>query len=84
MIDPISTGIVAGAAITLALIFKAWARESGAMRIELAKIGAQRNEDRLGDLIEDAEEARKMAQRASETAERFESRLSAVENRARR
>jgi hypothetical protein len=84
MIDPISTGIIAGSLIFVALIGKAWAAQSGTTRIELAKIEASKNDGDIDMAIKDAEEARKDARAAREMAERFESRLGAAENRARR
>lgn len=88
MTDPISTGMVCASLVALALIGKSWAAQSGATRVEVAKIEAQqrdakRDED-IDMAIETAEEALKRAADASEAARMFGSRLSAVENRARR
>jgi hypothetical protein len=88
MIDPITTGMICLALVMLALIGKSWAERSGAVRVEIAKIEAQRRGDDadrdLSLAIEQGDEAIKAAKRAAELAERFESRLSAAENRARR
>jgi hypothetical protein len=95
MIDPITTGMVCLALVMLALIGKSWAERSGAVRLEtmkietatrleIAKIEAARGEDKLGDVIEHTEEARTVAREALDLAKRFDSRLSAAENRARR
>jgi hypothetical protein len=88
MIDPITTGMVCIALVMLALIGKSWAERSGAVRVEIAKIEAQRRADDMDkDLslaIEQGDEAIKAAREALDLAKRFESRLSAAENRARR
>lgn len=99
MIDPITTGMVCIALVMLALIGKGWSAQAGASRIEaarietttrieVAKIEAQKRADDMDrDLslaIDQGEEALKLARGAADKADRFDSRLSAAENRARR
>lgn len=85
--DPLSIGIASGALVCLALIGKSWSAQSGSTRIEVARIEAQKRQDDLDrDLsmaLEQTEEALKRAKAAQELADRFDSRLGAVENRAR-
>jgi hypothetical protein len=75
------------ALVALALIGKSWSAQSGLTRVEVARIEAQKRQDDLdADLsmaLREAEEARKDARAAKELADRFDSRLGAVENRAR-
>jgi hypothetical protein len=99
MIDPITTGMVCIALVMLALIGKGWSAQSGTSRIEaarietttrleVAKIEAQKRADDMDkDLslaLEHSEEARTSAREALDLAKRFDSRLSAAENRGRR
>jgi hypothetical protein len=87
MIDPITTGMVCVAVVMLALIGKGWSAQAGTTRIEVAKIEAQKRSDDLDrDVslsLEHAEEALRLAKDAHDKASRFESRLSAAENRRR-
>ena len=87
MIDPITTGMVCLAVVMLALIGKSWSAQAGTTRIEVAKIEAQRAaktaDDDLDMAIKHGEEALSKATEALDLARRFESRLSAAENRRR-
>ncbi len=74
--------------VVLALIGKGWSAQSGQVRLEIARIEATRRdkdrEEEFSMALREIEDAVKIAKDAKELCGRFDSRLHACEQRARR